>query len=157
MFRAWWIRMFFRFPDAPALSVDVDRTMAQEVGLEPAKRGDQSAGLVESAAPDRAEFLGKSEQQRQLSAGRSEADVSRSIRCRICRTMPLATRSGKQGQLLMNVAQFSADKMPMVMSQLNIRPVFDVNADVQGRDMKSASEAIQKVIDSGSARRVSRR
>ncbi len=35
----------------------------------------------------------------------------------------------------------------MVMSQSNIRPVFDVNADVQNRDMKSASEAIQEVID----------
>jgi multidrug efflux pump subunit AcrB len=32
------------------------------------------------------------------------------------------------------------------MSQLNIRPVFDVNADVQGRDLNSAAEAIQEVI-----------
>jgi multidrug efflux pump subunit AcrB len=34
-----------------------------------------------------------------------------------------------------------------VLSQSNIRPVFDVNADVQNRDMKSASEAIQQVIN----------
>jgi hypothetical protein len=40
----------------------------------------------------------------------------------------------------------AARKVPMVMSQLNIRPVFDVNADVQGRDMKSAADAIQQVI-----------
>ena len=35
----------------------------------------------------------------------------------------------------------------MVVSQLNIRPVFDVNADVQGRDLKSVADAIDKVID----------
>jgi multidrug efflux pump subunit AcrB len=34
----------------------------------------------------------------------------------------------------------------MVLSQLNIRPVFDVNADVQGRDLASAAAAIDKVL-----------
>jgi multidrug efflux pump subunit AcrB len=46
----------------------------------------------------------------------------------------------------MNVAKFGRNKVPMVMSQLNIRPVFDVHADVQGRDLNSASEAIDKVL-----------
>jgi multidrug efflux pump subunit AcrB len=45
------------------------------------------------------------------------------------------------------VANFGRSKIPMVLSQSNIRPVFDVNADVQGTDMKTASDAIQKVID----------
>ena len=36
--------------------------------------------------------------------------------------------------------------MPLVVSQLNIRPVFDVNADVQGRDLASAADAIDKVL-----------
>jgi multidrug efflux pump subunit AcrB len=61
--------------------------------------------------------------------------------------MPLATDTSKQDQLLMNIAKFGRGKIPMVMSQSNIRPVFDVNADVQNRDMKSASDEIQKVID----------
>jgi multidrug efflux pump subunit AcrB len=34
-----------------------------------------------------------------------------------------------------------------VVSQLNIRPVFDVQADVQGRDLNSAAAAIDKVIE----------
>ena len=46
----------------------------------------------------------------------------------------------------MNVAKFGRGKVPMVMSQLNIRPVFDVNADVQGRDLNSAANDIDKVI-----------
>ena len=46
----------------------------------------------------------------------------------------------------MNVATFGRNKVPMVMSQYNIRPVFDVHADVQGRDLNSAAEAIDKVL-----------
>ena len=46
----------------------------------------------------------------------------------------------------MNIAKFGRDKVPMIMSQLNIRPVFDVHADVQGRDLQSAADAIDKVL-----------
>ena len=35
----------------------------------------------------------------------------------------------------------------MVVSQLNIRPVFDVHADVEGRDLNSAAAEIEKAID----------
>ena len=38
----------------------------------------------------------------------------------------------------MNVAKFGRGTVPMIVSQLNIRPVFDVQADVQGRDLDSA-------------------
>ena len=39
----------------------------------------------------------------------------------------------------MNIAKFGRGKVPMVMSQLSIQPVFDVNADVQGRDTRGPS------------------
>jgi multidrug efflux pump subunit AcrB len=67
-------------------------------------------------------------------------------------TMPVTTGaishtgSGEQGQLLMNLASFGREKLPIVTSQLNIRPVFDVHADVQGRDLYSTSLAIDRVI-----------
>ena len=48
-------------------------------------------------------------------------------------------------QLLMNVAKFGRDKVPMIVSQLNIRPVFDVQADVQGR-ISTPLPTLQKVI-----------
>ena len=63
------------------------------------------------------------------------------------KTLPLTTPNNADSQLLMNIAKFSRGKVPMVLSQLNIRPVFDVNADVQGRDLKSAAAAIEKVMD----------
>jgi multidrug efflux pump subunit AcrB len=62
--------------------------------------------------------------------------------------LPIATGTAGEnpGQLLANVARFGRGKLPMVTSQLNIRPVFDVNADVQGRDLGSAAAEIRKVL-----------
>src|SRR3984957_10181198 len=50
--------------------------------------------------------------------------------------------------MLMNIARFGRATSPLVTSQLNIRPVFDVNADVQGRDLASAADEIDKVLAS---------
>jgi multidrug efflux pump subunit AcrB len=62
-------------------------------------------------------------------------------------TVPLTAGGvGTSPQLLMNVASFKRGTAPLVLSQLNIRPVFDVDADVQGRDLYSAAAAIDKVI-----------
>jgi multidrug efflux pump subunit AcrB len=62
-------------------------------------------------------------------------------------TVPLAGGSaGNNGRLLMNVASFHRGSTPAVLSQLNLRPVFDVDADVQGRDLNSAAGAIDAVI-----------
>jgi multidrug efflux pump subunit AcrB len=65
-------------------------------------------------------------------------------------SMPLST-DGSDGahrtnQFLMNVASFSRGAIPMVLSQYNIRPVFDVDADVQGRDLNAVAQDIDKVI-----------
>src|SRR5262249_9716437 len=65
-------------------------------------------------------------------------------------TLPLAananSNAAREKQLLMNVARVSRGQVPMMISQLNIRPVFDVHADVQGRDLASAAAAIDKVV-----------
>jgi multidrug efflux pump subunit AcrB len=62
-------------------------------------------------------------------------------------TMPVTSGAGSnQNQLLMNLASFGRAAVPMVASQLNIRPVFDVHADVQGRDLNSAARDIDKVL-----------
>jgi multidrug efflux pump subunit AcrB len=61
--------------------------------------------------------------------------------------VPVSAGGSTSSQLLMNVAQFGRRNVPLVASQLNIRPVFDVNADVQGRDLASAATAIDKALD----------
>jgi multidrug efflux pump subunit AcrB len=57
-----------------------------------------------------------------------------------------ASANGAQGQLLMNLTSFGRGTAPLVVSQLNIRPVFDVDASVQGRDLYSAASDIDKVL-----------
>src|SRR6202020_777163 len=61
--------------------------------------------------------------------------------------MPVTAGGGESNQMLMKVAKFGRENVPLVASQLNIRPVFDVNADVQGRDLASAAVEIDKVLD----------
>jgi multidrug efflux pump subunit AcrB len=67
------------------------------------------------------------------------------------RTMPLKPSGGDgihdQGQLMMNIADIQRVQSPALISQLNVRPVFDVNANVQGRDLYGVSKDIQKVLD----------
>ncbi len=62
-------------------------------------------------------------------------------------TVPVTSGGGdQQGQLLLNLAAFGRNTAPLVASQLNIRPVFDVHADVQGRDLYSASRDIERAL-----------
>ena len=46
----------------------------------------------------------------------------------------------------MNLSTFGRQQVPLVTSQLNIRPVFDVDADVQGRDLYSTSRTSTKSL-----------
>jgi multidrug efflux pump subunit AcrB len=48
--------------------------------------------------------------------------------------------------MLINIAKFGRGKAPIVTSQFNIMPVFDVNAGVVGRDLASAAAEIDKVL-----------
>ncbi len=66
----------FQVPDAPALTIDVDRALAARGRRQPAGDRQQRAGHDQFQRPDRAQFLGRSAQQRQLSAGRAGADLS---------------------------------------------------------------------------------
>ena len=63
-------------------------------------------------------------------------------------TVPITPAGAKSPQMLMNIAKFGRKRVPIVASQLNIMPVFDVQADVQGRDLASAATDIEKVLGS---------
>jgi multidrug efflux pump subunit AcrB len=63
------------------------------------------------------------------------------------KTMPVSSGVGaSQSQLLMNTSSIGRRTVPLVTSQLNIRPVFDVHANVQARDLYSTSLDIDRVI-----------
>jgi multidrug efflux pump subunit AcrB len=141
----------FQVPDAPALSVDVDRTFATQVGVTQREAANNILVATNSSAQTSPNFWVDPRnsvsyplvvQQPTYSFGSSQ-DLQ---------TLPVTADqsgpgSGEQGQLLMNLSSFGRQKLPMVTSQLNIRPVFDVHADVQGRDLYSTSLDIDRVLE----------
>jgi multidrug efflux pump subunit AcrB len=61
-------------------------------------------------------------------------------------TVPVAKSDSSQRQLLMNVARIDRGTVPMILSQLNIRPVFDVQANVQGADLSRVANGLRRVL-----------
>src|SRR5580693_2423809 len=136
----------FQVPDAPALSIDVDRTLAQQVGVSE----DQIAKNVLVTANSSAQTVPNFWIDPRNSVSYPlvvQMPTYRVTSTQDLATVPISAAGSKSSQMLMNVAQFGRKNVPLVASQLNIRPVFDVNADVQGRDLASAAVEIDKVLD----------
>jgi multidrug efflux pump subunit AcrB len=134
----------FQVPDAPALTVDLDRALATQIGVSQQEAANNVLVATNSSAQSAPNFWVDPRNSVsyplvvQVPPYRigTEQDLE---------TMPVASGNG-QGQLLVNLAAFGRDAVPLVASQLNIRPVFDVHADVQGRDLYSAAHDIDGVV-----------
>jgi multidrug efflux pump subunit AcrB len=136
----------FQVPDAPALTIDVDRTVAQQVGLSE----DQIAKNILVTANSSAQTVPNFWIDPKNSVSYPlvvQMPTYRVNSTQDLAAVPISAAGSKSNQMLMNVAQFGRKNVPLVVSQLNIRPVFDVNADVQGRDLASAAVEIDKVLD----------
>src|SRR6202045_1774635 len=136
----------FQVPDAPGLTIDVDRTLAEQVGVNDDEIAKNVLVSANSSAQTSPNFWIDPKNtvsyplvlQMPTHRVNSTQDLA---------GVPISAGGGKSNQMLMNVAQFGRKNVPLVASQLNIRPVFDVKADVQGRDLASAADAIDKVLD----------
>jgi multidrug efflux pump subunit AcrB len=135
----------FQVPDAPSLSIKVDRALAEEVGVTQRTAASSLLVSLNNSAQTAPNFWVNPTNS--VSYPLVVQTPTYTInKMQDLGTLPLASGDSRQGQLLMNVASFGRAEVPLIMSQLNIRPVFDVNADVQGRDLDSAASAIEKVI-----------
>jgi multidrug efflux pump subunit AcrB len=136
----------FQVPNAPALTVNVDRTLATETGVTQLEAADNVLIATNSSAQTAPNFW--VDPRNSVSYPLVvQVPTYRISDSQDLETMPVTSAAGAAaGQLLMNVASFGREAVPMVTSQLNIRPVFDVHADVQGRDLYSAAQDIDKVI-----------
>jgi multidrug efflux pump subunit AcrB len=134
----------FQVPNAPALTVDLDRALATQIGVTQQEAANNVLVATNSSAQSAPNFWVD-----------PRNDVSYPLVVQVppyrigtaqdLETMPVASGNG-QGQLLVNLAAFGRNAVPLVASQLNIRPVFDVHADVQGRDLYSAAHDIDGVL-----------
>jgi multidrug efflux pump subunit AcrB len=134
----------FQVPDAPALSVDVDRAFATQIGLTQRDAASNVLVTTSSSAQTAPNFWvdPRNGVSYPLVVQQPTYDIASS---QDLKTMPVASAEGSS-QLLMNMTSLGRQSVPLVTSQLNIRPVFDVHANVQGRDLYSTSRAIDRVI-----------
>jgi multidrug efflux pump subunit AcrB len=136
----------FQVPDAPALTIDVDRTLAQQAGMDQASVANNVLVTTNSSTQAAPNFWVNPQ------SGSSYRLIAQMPTYRVNSTedlwtLPVMSAAGEgKGQMLMNIARFGRAQTPMVTSQLNIRPVFDVNADVQGTDLASAAAGIDDVL-----------
>jgi len=136
----------FQVPDAPALSIDVDRVLATQIGLTQLDAASNMLVTTSSSAQTAPNFWVDPSNgvSYPLVVQQPPYDIASSQDLKI---MPVSSvEGGGQSQLLMNMSSIGRRKVPMVTSQLNIRPVFDVHANVQDRDLYSASRDIDRVI-----------
>ena len=131
-------------PDAPALSVDVDRTLGTLVGVTQRDAASNMLVTTSSSLQTAPNFWvdPKNGVSYPLVVQQPTYDINSAQDLKI---MPVAGSQGSS-QLLMNTTSIGRQTTPLVTSQLNIRPVFDVQANVQGRDLYSTSQAISRVI-----------
>jgi len=136
----------FQVPDAPALAVDVDRALATQVGLTQREAASNVLVTTNSSAQTAPNFWVDpgSGVSYPLVVQQPAYDIASS---RDLEVMPVVgSGGGSQSQLLMNTAAIGRQTVPLVTSQLNIRPVFDVHANVQERDLYSTARDIERVI-----------
>ncbi|HEY0748790.1 MAG TPA: efflux RND transporter permease subunit, partial [Steroidobacteraceae bacterium] len=136
----------FQVPDAPALTVDLDRALATQTGVSQQEAANNVLVATNSSAQTAPNFWVDPRNSVSyplvVQVPSYRIDTAQDFE-----TMPVTSgNENGQGQLLLNLAAFGRSAIPLVTSQLNIRPVFDVHADVQGRDLYSAAHDIDAVL-----------
>jgi multidrug efflux pump subunit AcrB len=137
----------FQVPNAPALTVDMDRALATQTGVTQEEAANNVLVATNSSAQTAPNFWVDPRNSVSyplvVQVPTYRIDSSQDLQ-----TLPVTSSAGAaSGQLLLNLASFGRESLPLVTSQLNIRPVFDVHADVQGRDLYSAAADIDKVLN----------
>ena len=137
----------FQVPNAPSLTVNMDRALATETGVTQQEAANNVLVATNSSAQTAPNFW--VDPRNSVSYPLVvQVPTYRIGSSQDLQTMPVTSGAGAAaGQLLLNLASFGREAVPMVASQLNIRPVFDVHADVQGRDLFGAAHDIDQVLD----------
>jgi multidrug efflux pump subunit AcrB len=136
----------FQVPNAPALTVDMDRALATQTGVTQQEAANNVLVATNSSAQTAPNFW--VDPRNSVSYPLVvQVPTYRINSSQDLQTLPVTSSAGAdEGQLLLNLASFGRESLPLVTSQLNIRPIFDVHADVQGRDLYSAAADIDKVL-----------
>ncbi|WP_437816329.1 efflux RND transporter permease subunit [Sorangium sp. So ce1078] len=131
-------------PARPQLRIDVDRTMADQMGLTQRDvASDVLVSLSSSGQTSPTYWLDKRGVQ-YLVAVQTPQHAIGSIDD--LNTTPLSTGEGRP-QLLSNVASLSRTTGPANITHYNVARTFDVQANVDGTDLGAVAGAVARVVD----------
>jgi multidrug efflux pump subunit AcrB len=139
----------YQMPRVPGLKIDVNRSLAQEVGMTQRQTANSLLVMLNSSIQIGPNFWvnPKNGVSYPLVAQTPTYTINSLQDLRTMPMKPAGTSAGHdQGQLLMNIADIHRTQSPALISQLNVRPVFDVNANVQGRDLYGVSQDVENVL-----------
>jgi multidrug efflux pump subunit AcrB len=133
-------------PDTPELSVNVDRTAAQEIGL---TLRDVATNMLVSLSGS---FQTAPNFWMDPNTGVQYTVAVQTPQFRVdsipaLQATPMAITSSPQPQLLSNVASVSRILGPTNLTHYNVARTLDVQAGVDGTDLGAVSAAVQKLVD----------
>ncbi|MBR8837001.1 MAG: efflux RND transporter permease subunit [Stigonema ocellatum SAG 48.90 = DSM 106950] len=131
--------------DAPRLRLNVDRSLAQQVGL--TQRDVANSVLTTLSSSGQAALNQWLDPKKGVSytlavqVPQYKIDSIDSLQ-----NTPIANGTNGNPQLLGNLATVKRDTMMQVVNHYNVQPVFDVFANAQGRDLGGVSHDINQIV-----------
>src|SRR5437867_7806174 len=131
--------------NAPSLLVNVDRSRAAELGLTQRDVANNILVTLSSSAVVSPNYWSDPR------SGINYLVAVQTPQSRVDSVNTLMNTSVTPGtvgppQLLSNLATLERREVPAVISHSNVQPVFDIYADVQGRDLGSVAAEVQKIV-----------
>ena len=132
--------------NAPAFKINVDRTRAAEVGLTQQNVANNLLISLSGSAQAAPNFwLSPQNGVQYAVATQTPQFLLNSIES--LQATPISPSGGRSGaQVLGNVATIERTTQQTVVGHYNIQPVYDVYANVDGRDLGSVADAVAKIV-----------
>jgi CzcA family heavy metal efflux pump len=133
--------------NSPALLLNVDRSRAQQVGLQQRDVAENLLVSLSGSFQTTPTFWLNHENGVTYSVA-VQTPQYRVDSLQALMNTPIRAPGSATPQVLANLATVSPGVTPAVVSHYNIQPVIDVYAAVQGRDLGGVSRDIKKIVDS---------
>ncbi len=131
--------------NTPSLQVNVDRSRAAELGLTQRDVANSMLVSLSSSAVVSPNYWSDPRSGINYVVA-VQTPQSRVDSVNTLMNTAITPSAAGQSQLLSNLATLERREVPAVISHSNVQPVFDVYADVQGRDLGSVAAEVQKIL-----------
>ena len=132
--------------DYPVLTVNVDRTKAQQGGLSEKDVGGSLLNILSGSTQLSPQFFlnYKNGVNYSIVAQSPQYDIQS---LNDLRNIPLSSPTAARPEILADVASITREAEMPVISHYNIRRTLDIYGNVQGRDLGSVGKEIQRIVD----------